>query len=306
MFQVTDDRSQPTRLTRPARRIVSLVPSDTYTLLRLGAAARVVGRTRYCVEPAALVEHIPIVGGTKDPDVQAILELQPDLVVLNREENTVRHYDKLQEAGVATLATCPTTMRDGALQVARLARVLGDSDDASRALVRGAYAALPELGPDPSARRVRAFVPIWTNPLMTIHGDTFLSDALACAGGVNVFADRTRRFPLAADEGRGPELPAERTAGRDTRYPRITLEEVAERRPELILLPDEPYAFGEDDAAIFRALDLPPELRIRFCSGKLLMWPGLMSLEGRAVLRALVSGADTQGTGHVASGPSRK
>ena len=86
---------------------------------------------------------------------------------------------------------------------------------------------------------VRVFVPIWMDPLMTVHGSTFISDVLARVGAENVFADRERRYPLAADLGTGAPLPADRVADRDVRYPRVTLAEVTARAPSLVGSPDE-------------------------------------------------------------------
>jgi ABC-type Fe3+-hydroxamate transport system substrate-binding protein len=290
--ELVDDRGRPVGR-RPPARIVSLVPSDTYTLLRLGAAERLVGRTRFCVEPEALVRAVPDVGGTKDPDVDKILDLAPDLVVMNQEENTRRDAARLEAAGVTVFVTFPKRVAAGAAQVARLARVLGDAGQPAKDLVRFAYEAVRAAAADRRARpAVPTFVPIWADPLMTIHGDTFISDVLDHVGAANVFADRARKFPLAADLGRASELAPERAAGRDTRYPRVTLDEVAARRPDLVLLPDEPHPFSDADADVFRALDIPAAKsgRILFCPGKHLMWPGLMSLEGLERLAAMVRG----------------
>jgi ABC-type Fe3+-hydroxamate transport system substrate-binding protein len=128
---------------------------------------------------------------------------------------------------------------------------------------------------------------------MTANGDTFLSDMLDLVGAQNIFQDRPRRYPLAADLGRAPPLPPERVAGRDTRYPRVTLEEVAARAPELILLPDEPHPFTAADAEVFRALDAPAARRghVVHCDGKDLMWYGARAVEGIERLRALVDAA---------------
>lgn len=123
---------------------------------------------------------------------------------------------------------------------------------------------------------------------MTIHRDTFISDQLFQLGADNVFADRVRKYPLAADLGaREPQAPGDR----DVRYPRVRLEEVVERQPELVLLPDEPHPFTEEDARCFRELTIPaaPD-RVRFCVGKQLMWPGLMALEGAQHLRSMIHG----------------
>ncbi len=273
---------------------MSLVPSDTYTLLRLGAAERIVGRTRYCVEPAPAVAGIPTVGGTKDPDIEAVLALSPDIVVMNQEENTRRDVERLEAAGAKVFVTFPKRVVQGAALVARLARLLGDVDGEAKDVVKASYAALKRGEARLGGPTVRTFVPIWNEPLMTVNGDTFISDVLAHAGGSNVFIDRDRKYPLAADLGRARPASPEQIVGRDVRYPRITLEELTERAPELVLLPDEPHAFSEADADAFRALDIPAAKhgRVRHCIGKHLMWPGLMSLEALDDVAAMIRGAD--------------
>jgi ABC-type Fe3+-hydroxamate transport system substrate-binding protein len=289
--RITDDRGTPLGLRAPPARIVSLVPSDTYSLVRLGARARLVGRTRYCVAPAEEVADIPVVGGTKDADVDRIRALAPDLVIANQEENSRPDVQALERHGLRVLVSFPQTVAAGLAHLARLARVLGMGrrEEPARSVVAGAYAAHRAAE---EARKglslVRTFVPIWADPLMTVHGATFISDVLSLVGAENVFADRERRYPLAADVAGGRPLPAERIAGRDVRYPRVTLDEVAARSPSLVLLPDEPHPFTEADAAAFRALG--PGVRVAFCDGKDLMWYGARSVEGLARLRALVHG----------------
>ena len=108
---------------------------------------------------------------------------------------------------------------------------------------------------------VRTFCPIWMDPLMTIHGATFISDMLDLVGAQNVFADRERRYPLAADLGKAKPLPPEKVGARDVRYPRVTMDEVNARAPELVLLPDEPHPFSEADADVFRAQPTPAAAR---------------------------------------------
>jgi len=130
-----------------------------------------------------------------------------------------------------------------------------------------------------------AFVPIWMDPLMTIGGETFISDALRLAGAENVFADRVRRYPLAADL-RGQ--PAGDPGQRDVRYPRVTLDEVVARAPSLLLLPDGPHPFSEQDAEVFRALPLRGG-KVRLCGGRDLSWYGAQSVDGLPRLRALIA-----------------
>jgi ABC-type Fe3+-hydroxamate transport system substrate-binding protein len=305
-LRITDDRGVQIELRAPPSRIVSLVPSDTYSLVRLGARARIVGRTRYCVAPAEEVGDIPVVGGTKDADVEQIVALRPDLVIANQEENSRPDVQALERRGLKVLVSFPQTVAAGLSHLARLARALGFAmgEEPARSVVAGAYEAQRAAEEERKGRTpVPTFVPIWTEPLMTVHGSTFISDVLTLVGAENVFADRERRYPLAADVANGRPLPADRIAGRDVRYPRVTLEEIAARAPALILLPDEPHAFTEADAAMFRALPRPPAQdggsapRVAFCDGKDLMWYGARSVEGLSRLRALVDSARARGEG---------
>ena len=292
-LRITDDMGRVVTLPRPPQRVVSLVPSDTLNVAALGAGAALVGRTDYCELPADLVAGIPSVGGTKNPRGDAICDLSPELVLANQEENTKSDLEALAQRGVKILVCFPKRVAEGLSHLARLARVFGvEGDPAVRELLKGGYEAIREA----EAARVklvplRTFCPIWMDPLMTIHGSTFISDMLDLAGAQNVFADRERRYPLAADLGQRAELPKDRTAGRDTRYPRITLDEVLSRAPELVLLPDEPHPFTEEDAEVFRRLDLPAAKRggIVHVSGKDLCWYGAQSVEGIARVRALVA-----------------
>jgi ABC-type Fe3+-hydroxamate transport system substrate-binding protein len=267
------------------RRIVSLVPSDSYTLACLGVADRIVARTEYCVAPPEL-SRIETVGGTKNADVERIIALAPDLVICNREENRQIDIERLEAAGLGLFCSFPKTVAEGLAHAERLAALLGALGDDNRAAFAAAHDVVTRLSlhaPVP----VPCFVPIWMDPLMTVHGDTFISDALELAGGRNVFSDRARRYPLSADLGRRAPLPPERIVGRDTRYPRVTLDEVVARTPALVLLPDEPHAFSERDADVFRARDL----RVRFCDGKDLMWYGLRATEGLERLADIITAA---------------
>jgi len=297
-IKVKDDRERRHVFPTPPRRVVSLVPSDTYSIVRLGARDRLVGRTRFCVEPKGEVEAIEDVGGTKDADVARIIDLEPDLVVANQEENTRAMIARLDDAGIPVFVSFPRRVADGIAHLARLAMALGLGEDPkARALVASAYHAHREAEKRRGERvPVRAFVPIWMDPLMTVHEETFISDMMDLVGAQNIFADRRRRYPLAADLGKAEPLPPERVGSRDTRYPRVTLEEVASRAPEVVLLPDEPHAFTEDDASVFRGLDMPAAKsnRVVFCDGKDLMWYGARSVEGLERLRRLVNDGELE------------
>jgi ABC-type Fe3+-hydroxamate transport system substrate-binding protein len=293
MIRVDDDMKRTLTFGAAPRRVVSLVPSDTYSVAALGCGDALVGRTDYCELPADVALRVPSVGGTKNPKIEAILDLSPDLVIANQEENTKKDLETLAQRGVKVLVAFPKRAADGLAHLARLARIFRvDSDASVRELLRRGYNGIREAE---EARKtltsLRTFCPIWMKPLMTIHGTTFISDVLDLAGAQNVFADRERRYPLAADVGTAAALPPEDVAGRDTRYPRVTLEEVTSRAPELVLLPDEPHPFTEEDAAVFRGLEIPAAARgaVVRMSGKDLCWYGAQTVDGLPRVRALVA-----------------
>jgi len=267
------------RVTGP-RRIVSLVPSDTYTLARLGLGERLVGRTEYCVAPRQIL-GVPTIGGTKNADVDAILALEPELVVANQEENRRADIERLEAAGVKVFLSFPCTVAEGLAHVRALAALFPELE--LEPLLEEAEARLARHAAAERGDGLPTFFPIWMDPLMTANSGAFLSDVLELSGGRDVFPDRARRYPLRADLGLRPAVSA---PGRDTRYPRVTLDEVDARRPRLVLLPDEPHEFSPSDAAVFEALACRPE--VRFVDGKAFMWYGLRALEALDEVAALI------------------
>jgi ABC-type Fe3+-hydroxamate transport system substrate-binding protein len=291
--RVIDDRGRVLEVPGPPSRVVSLVPSDTFNVAALGCASALVGRTDYCDLPSDVVAAVQSVGGTKNPRIDDIVRLEPDLVLANQEENTRSDLEALAARGVRIYVAFPRRVADGLAHLARLARVFGvEGAPAARELLKRGY---DELRAAELARArvpvMRTFCPIWMDPLMTIHGETFISDMLDLCGASNVFADRLRRYPLAADLGRAAPLPPAKIVGRDVRYPRVTVDEVIARAPELVLLPDEPHPFTAADADVFRSLAIPAAGRgaIVPMSGKDLCWYGARSIEGISRVRAVVS-----------------
>jgi len=246
-----------------SERIVSLVPSLTEALFVFGAGERVVGRTRYCLWPPRVVGRVPIVGGTKKVDVTRLLELEPDLVVAVKEENSRENVEKIQDAGVPVFIGAPDSV-EGALWLLReLARVV-EAPRAETALgpAERVYRRLREGG---RAEARRVFVPIWKNPYMSVGSDTYAHAVLETCGGENV-------------------------CGGSTRYPVLALEEVEAAQPEIALLPDEPYPFCAEDIEEFYALDIPAARsdRIHLVDGKLLTWYGPRMASSLSQLAALL------------------
>lgn len=235
-------------------RIVSLVPSLTELVWWFGCGDVLLGRTRFCEEPAGEIEVVPTVGGTKNPDVEAITATEPDLVIANREENRREDVETLRDAGLNVLLTDPNSVEEALAMIAGMGEVLGREAEAAGLVgeVRAAVAA--GSGERPTA----LFVPIWRNPLMGLAGDTYGDSVLEAAGATNVLADRTR-------------------------YPEVTLDEVAALKPEAILLPDEPYRFNEGHIHEFSGI--APTAVV---DGKLLWWYGPRMPEAIRELRRIV------------------
>jgi len=252
---------------RPAKRIVSLVPSVTESLFCLGLGDRVVAITDWCVHPSDRVAGLPRVGGTKNPSVRQILEHEPDLVIANREENRERTVVALRAAGVDVWVTNPRSVAEGVALLRELAE-LGATAEAVASVVQPVEAAAREAEAQRPARGVPVFCPIWKKPWMVFGADTYGSSLLELCGGANVFAD----------------------CG-DRRYPIVELEQIVAAAPEVILLPSEPYDFGPRDAHELAGLTLPAARngRIHFIDGTLVSWYGPRIEPAIATLRTLFS-----------------
>ncbi|MEV5201541.1 helical backbone metal receptor [Streptomyces sp. NPDC053720] len=231
-------------------RVVSLVPSLTEAVA-VTAPGLLVGATDWCTHPAGLAATR--IGGTKNPDVPAILALRPDLVVANEEENREPDLAALRAAGTEVLVTRIRTLDqafeelDGLLVTAcGLARPRW-LDEAE-----AAWAALPP----PRAPR-RAIVPVWRRPWMVLGRDTFAGDLLARLGVENVYADHAER------------------------YPRIPLDALEAAGADLVVLPDEPYRFTPDDGP-----EAFPALPAALVDGRYLTWYGPSLVRAPAALRA--------------------
>jgi len=273
MIEVVDALNRRVQLERAPIRVVSLVPSETASVADLVGADRLVGRTDYCIEPLGEVERIPSVGGTKGFDAEAVKALRPDLVLANKEENSRPQVQALIAAGVPVHVSFPCTLDESIAYLENLCVLMGLDPDAAEA-VAACRAACRRAAREPRASLVPVFVPIWKDPWMTFDGGAYASDILEACGAQNVFSGRARRYPLAADLGKAQPWTESRVEARDTRYPRIRLEEVLERGARVALLPDEPYAFGPDDVEELTALAAPRPMRVELVDGKDLFWYG--------------------------------
>lgn len=277
----------PPKFTHAPKRVVSLVPSVTESMCELGLGHKLVGVTTFCQHPAAFTAPLPKVGGTKNPDLGTIKKLMPDLVIANVEENPREVVEALQAEGFHVWVTFPRTVRQAIDILWDLVRLFDIPQQGQTLAVLEMTYEWASLAAE-NTPAVSVFCPIWRDPWMTFNRDTYMHDLLRICGARNVFAARDRHYPLAADVG---SAPAEAPLDRDTRYPRITLEEVAASAPEVILLPNEPYAFTVADAAAFAPYaDLPAVKNQRLVpvDGSWLTWHGTRLARALAELPTLL------------------
>ncbi|MEU3655029.1 helical backbone metal receptor [Streptomyces sp. NPDC032161] len=230
-------------------RVVSLVPSLTEAVA-VTAPGRLVGVTDWCTHPAGLTAAR--VGGTKNPDVAAIVALRPDLVLANEEENRAPDLAALRDAGVEVLVTEIRTLDQAFEELERVLAACGAPRPRWLDEAEAAWAALPP----PRAPR-RAVVPVWRRPWMVLGRDTFAGDLLSRLGVDNVYA------------------------GHVERYPRIPLDRLNAADADLVVLPDEPYRFTADDGP-----EAFPALPAALVDGRYLTWYGPSLVRAPAELRA--------------------
>jgi ABC-type Fe3+-hydroxamate transport system substrate-binding protein len=263
----------------PPQRVVSLVPSVTESLFDLNLGDRLVAVTDYCVHPADGVARLPHIGGTKNPNVEQIIALRPDLVIANQEENRKQDVEALRAAGITVWVTFPKTVADAFTLLWDMMNLFDEQSMVPRVrLMEYTYDWLNGISLANEDHLTTVFAPIWFEPWMTFNADTFAHDVLRVCGGRNVFGERDRQYPLKADLGEGEAYPADdpRIEGRDTRYPRVTLDEIVQQQPEVVLLPSEPFPFDESHVELFQSLDIPAahHSRIHLVDGSLLTWHG--------------------------------
>jgi ABC-type Fe3+-hydroxamate transport system substrate-binding protein len=245
------------------QRIVSLVPSTTESVCALGAGERIVGCTRYCTEPAVGLAHAMRLGGTKNPSLERIARLRPDLVLVNAEENRGADIAWLRER-FPLLEQTPCTVLAAAAALRELAVALDRLEDAEPLLLRIeaqlAAAAVATLDKAP----LRVFYAVWRKPWMGVNGSTFVHDVLRIAGGENV------------------------CAGADARYPQVDPAAVVEGGVDVVLLPSEPWEFDEAQRCEIAAAGTFGDARLRLCDGRDFCWHGARIADGIGRAAALL------------------
>lgn len=242
----TDQLGRTISVDFPPQRIISLVPSQTELLAHLGLDEETVGITRFCVHPEAWFRNKGRVGGTKQLNLDAIEALQPGLLIGNKEENDKQQIEGLAEKYPVWLSDVKTL--EDALDMIRGIGLLTNRSQQAELLfgqIRESFDTLAEEMAGKRRRRVAYF--IWRKPYYVAGGDTFINDMLQRAGFENVF-------------------------GHKSRYPEISLEELAEARPEAILLSSEPYPFKDQHRKEFQRAC--PITTLKMVDGECFSWYG--------------------------------
>lgn len=245
MRKVTDHLGREANYAFPPKRIVSFAPAITETMYRLDLDAEVVGRTGFCIHPKGRVDGAKKVGGTKQVKIDRVHELQPDLVIIEKEENTKEMVQQLEQHYPVFCFEVQTV--DNAY---RMIRDLGDitnRPEKAQNLEHNIKSAFQKL---PNITGTRAAYVIWKNPYMVAGGDTYINSLLQKIGFTNPF----ETF--------------------DGRYPEVTVEDFQEANLDYIFLATEPYPFKEKHLAEFQAMS--PAAKSDIIDGEMFWYGGRM------------------------------
>jgi ABC-type Fe3+-hydroxamate transport system substrate-binding protein len=241
-MQITDQLNNQLTIDHPPQRIVSLVPSQTELLYDLGLGKKLAGVTKFCVHPEDIRSRTTVIGGTKDPDLERIQDLKPDLVIANKEEN--------REQDIRTLMTyCPVyvsdvTDRESALQMILHVGKMTYTSEKAIEIISGIESAFKIIIP---SEGLTAIYIIWNNPMMLAGEDTFIDAMLKECGIKNAYSGKER-------------------------YAEITADDVCSMDPDLIMLSSEPFPFSEKHVDIYTALN--PRSRVILVDGESFSWYG--------------------------------
>lgn len=255
----TDQLGRNVSVPFPPERIISLVPSQTELLFDLGLENEIAGLTLFCIHPGDKVRSVPRVGGTKKLDLQKIIDLKPDLIIGNKEENERDQVEELMKSFPVWMSDISNL--DDALRMIGLVGRITDREDRADAIVRQIERSFKELLPEEPGNCKTAYF-IWKEPYMLAGSSTFIDDMLKRGGFENVV--KTGRYP-------GLNIPA-----------------LQEMQPELIFLSSEPYPFKAKHIPEIKKIW--PDADVAIVDGEMFSWYGSRLLQTPSYLRSLRSG----------------
>lgn len=239
-------------------RIISLVPSQTELLFDLGLGERIVGLTKFCIHPAAQVKQKTIVGGTKNFRFDVIDELEPDLIIGNKEENYKEGIEQLQQKYPVWMSDIYTL--EGALKMMKQVGELTGTKTKADELIQVITSGFKNLKPVSQPITTAYF--IWRKPYMAVGSHNIISHMLERCGFINAFSDLSR-------------------------YPEISPEQLQQVNPQLILLSSEPYPFKEKHIIEFQ--ELCPAATLKVVDGEMFSWYGSRLIQAPAYLQRVIA-----------------
>jgi ABC-type Fe3+-hydroxamate transport system substrate-binding protein len=241
-IKATDDLGREVNIPFPPRRIISTVPSTTEFLFDLGLGDRVISRTRFCKYPADKIAKLPNIGGTKDLYFDKIRLLDPDLILANEEENSKNQIEELAEE--FPVYVCKVRNYDEALQnILNTGKIVG-AEPKSYEITNKIHANFTQLPINPNSQSVLYLV--WKDPYMAVGKDTFINSMIEKCGFKNAIEDI------------------------DSRYPKLSPEEIIDLNPDIIFLSSEPFPFNQ--IHIQDIQNLLPNTKIELVDGEMFSW----------------------------------
>ncbi len=254
-----DQMGRVVRFAFPPKRIVSLVPSQTELLFDLGLDDEIVGITKFCVHPKNKWQEKPKVGGTKKIHIDRIRELNPDLIIGNKEENEQEMIVGLEKEFPVWMSDI-NSLEDALGMIEEIGKIVNRIEQAVE-LKDKIVTAFQDLSKSKrSLGNKSAAYFIWRRPYMVAAKNTFINTMMQKAGFINVFADKTR-------------------------YPEVTLEEVAKRNPDVIMLSSEPYPFSEQHFDEIRTIC--QQANVTLVDGEYFSWYGSRMLDAASYFSKL-------------------
>jgi ABC-type Fe3+-hydroxamate transport system substrate-binding protein len=238
-----DQIGRSVTLNKTPQRIISLVPSQTELLFDLGLIDEVIGITKFCIHPAEWFRTKTRIGGTKKLNIELIKQLQPDLIIANKEENVKEQVEELEKYFPVWVSDV-NNLNDAYEMIEQIGIITNKEQPANEIIlqVKEGFAKIPT--PD---SRLRTAYFIWQNPYMTVGGDTFIHSMLEVAGFENLYADQIR-------------------------YPEITIDKLRIKNCQLVFLSSEPYPFKQNHIAELQSA--LPNTKIIIVDGEMFSWYG--------------------------------
>jgi ABC-type Fe3+-hydroxamate transport system, periplasmic component len=242
----TDQLNREIAINYPPKRIISLVPSQTELLFELGLDQEIIGLTKFCIHPIEKFAERTKIGGTKKLNIQLIKDLNPDLIIGNKEENEQLQIEELMEDYPVWMSDI-YTLEDAKKAISQIGELVNREPEAAylNHLITAGFNDLQTLAVQNGINKKVAYL-IWKKPYMLAGSNTFIDNILTLNGLSNVIKKK--------------------------RYPEIELNELAQLKPDLVFLSSEPYPFKEEHLEEIRAII--PEAKVMLVDGEMFSWYG--------------------------------